>query len=160
MICADCGCSVSRTSNRQFRCCECKKKAAVARVTVWYLANKDRKREYDERRREEKRPLYREASKRHRQKHPEKKNAETRARRERIRLATPAWANKFFIREAYRLAALRTKVTGGKWHVDHIIPLNGKLVSGLHVENNLCVIYREANIRKSNHYSLEIGGIK
>ena len=63
---------------------------------------------------------------------------------------TPQWANAFFIGEIYALARLRTKVTGILWEVDHIIPLNGRLVSGLHVENNLRVITLQANRVKGN----------
>lgn len=64
--------------------------------------------------------------------------------------ATPKWANQFFIAEAYRLAKLREKVCGGKWHVDHVVPIQSKLVCGLHVDNNLSVIPGADNMRKSN----------
>lgn len=67
--------------------------------------------------------------------------------------ATPTWANAFFIDEAYALATLRTKMFGFMWHVDHIVPLQGKFVSGLHVENNLQVIPATENIRKSNNHT-------
>lgn len=66
--------------------------------------------------------------------------------------ATPAWANRFFIQEAYRLAKRREKVCGGKWHVDHIVPLQSKLVCGLHVEHNLRVIRGAENVSKSNRH--------
>jgi hypothetical protein len=66
--------------------------------------------------------------------------------------ATPAWANEFFIKEAYDLAARRSKATGIKWHVDHIVPLKSKRVSGLHVEHNLQVIPAVDNIRKGNRW--------
>jgi hypothetical protein len=71
-------------------------------------------------------------------------------RRAKQRLATPAWANKFYIREIYHLARLRTKHSGIKHHVDHIIPIYGETVCGLHTEQNLQVIPATENIRKSN----------
>jgi hypothetical protein len=66
--------------------------------------------------------------------------------------ATPAWANEFFIEEAYHLAQLRTKATGFEWHVDHIVPLRSKLVCGLHVETNLQVIPAVKNLKKGNRH--------
>lgn len=66
--------------------------------------------------------------------------------------ATPAWANEFFIKEAYHLAALRTKMFGFKWHVDHVVPLRSKYVCGLHCEANLQVIPSVENLKKSNRY--------
>jgi len=75
------------------------------------------------------------------------------AKREAQKLqATPAWANQFFIEEIYDLAALRTKLTGIEWHVDHIVPLRSELVSGLHVEHNLRVIPKQINLAKGNRH--------
>ena len=70
----------------------------------------------------------------------------------------PKWADKnhmLLIKEVYELAALRTKQFGFSWHVDHIIPLNGKLVSGLHVIENLQVIPGIENIKKTNRFTIE-----
>lgn len=76
--------------------------------------------------------------------------AKNSARQRRVRHAMPPWANQFFIREIYHLAKLRSAVTGVKWHVDHIVPLKGKRVSGLHVETNMRVIPAQLNLLKSN----------
>ena len=68
---------------------------------------------------------------------------------------TPKWLSEednWLIEEIYALAILRTKLHGFSWHVDHIIPLQGKLVSGLHVPKNLQVIPWLDNIKKANKH--------
>jgi hypothetical protein len=52
--------------------------------------------------------------------------------------------------EAYLLAQLRKIATGVVHHVDHIVPLQGRMVCGLHVWNNVRVIPMLDNISKGN----------
>lgn len=77
----------------------------------------------------------------------------------RLRKAKPKWANGFFLREIYDLARLRTSMTGIEWHVDHMIPIRGINVSGLHTHENLRVILGKENIEKGNHYSMTHEGM-
>jgi hypothetical protein len=68
---------------------------------------------------------------------------------------TPKWLSAFdfwVFEEAYALAALRTKLFGFSWHVDHIIPLQGEKVSGLHVPTNIQVIPWIDNVSKANSF--------
>lgn len=70
----------------------------------------------------------------------------------------PEWLSdedKWIITEIYRLADQRTEVLGYKWEVDHIIPLKGKQVSGLHVPANLQVVPAEYNRSKGNKFQID-----
>ena len=69
--------------------------------------------------------------------------------------ATPEWLTKEHheqIKLVYAHAKECELLTGDKYHVDHIIPLQGKNVSGLHVPWNLQVLPADINIKKSNSY--------
>ena len=65
---------------------------------------------------------------------------------------TVSWSNTDKIKEFYTEAQQLTQDTGIPHHVDHIIPLQGKNVSGLHVETNLQVITAEENLSKHNNF--------
>ena len=70
---------------------------------------------------------------------------------------TPNWLTDFDhlkINCIYQVAAMRTRESGVKWNVDHIIPLQGKIVSGLHVPSNLRIIPASENMRKNNLYEV------
>lgn len=156
--CVDCQASLAGLRVDAERCKDCKRVYVIGKAQRWYKENFEKKRNYDAMRRETKRELFREASRRNRLARPAEKRADTNSRRRRFKDATPQWANKFFIREAYALAELRSAVTGFRWHVDHVIPIRNELVCGLHVENNLRVIPAVDNLRKSNHFSIRHAG--
>lgn len=65
--------------------------------------------------------------------------------------ATPAWLtaiDKAMIQEMYDVSEARYIQTGIKHHVDHIVPINGKGVAGMHVPWNLQVITAHENLSK------------
>lgn len=82
-----------------------------------------------------------------------KSQASVRERQARKLQATPAWANKDSIQRYYDNAVYLSEITGHKHHVDHIVPLRGKNVCGLHVENNLRVVPHYINTRKGNRHN-------
>jgi hypothetical protein len=87
-------------------------------------------------------------------------NALCAARKKVIKQRTPQWLTEFDrlkIRCMYQLAAMYTRENAEPWHVDHIIPLQGFVVSGLHVPNNLRVIRGLDNIKKKNKYEVHHG---
>ena len=74
-------------------------------------------------------------------------------RRRRFRQATPKWLSaeqKMEIRLKYRLAIELSRRTGVRHAVDHVVPLQGANVCGLHVPWNLEVITQDENLKKSN----------
>lgn len=100
---------------------------------------------------------YKTNAKTFKQANPGKVNACTVKRRLAKMNRTPAWLtvdDHWMMEQAYEIAALRTKLFGFQWHVDHVIPLQGALVSGLHTPYNLQVIPASANISKANRYEV------
>lgn len=74
-------------------------------------------------------------------------------RRAAERQQVPPWADQDSIRAIYAEALRLTRETGILHHVDHEIPLRGRLVSGLHVANNLRAAPALDNMRKGNRYT-------
>lgn len=104
----------------------------LAYSAAWKLANQDKARE-----------AYRRCYRNRRHDYI----VRARARRSEILVATPKWANKDAIAAIYKAAG----DTG--MHVDHIVPLKGKRVSGLHVETNLQLLTPAENLKKGNRYA-------
>lgn len=85
--------------------------------------------------------------KKHRSEHRADYNARSSSRRAAKLQRTPSWANLDKIKEIYRMCP-------EGYHVDHIVPLQGELVSGLHVENNLQHLPASENLAKGNKFNV------
>jgi len=77
-------------------------------------------------------------------------NAIAAKRRAALLNRTPLWANESYVDDFYRAADLSRG--GVQFHVDHIIPLQGKCVSGFHVKSNLQILPAHINTSKGNRY--------
>lgn len=68
---------------------------------------------------------------------------------------TPSWLTEqhwLHIKCIYSVCDMLNKEGTGPYEVDHIVPLQGKTVSGLHVPWNLRVVSRTENRSKGNKY--------
>jgi hypothetical protein len=75
-------------------------------------------------------------------------------RRARKKNAFPKWLTDLQlsqIKSIYKKCA-EYRSMGLNMHVDHVIPLQGKTVSGLHIPANLRIVTAEVNMRKGNTY--------
>ena len=115
---------------------EANKEKLLAQEKAWYKKNK------------EKVKAYKQANK-------GKINALTAKRKASKLNRTPSWLTKEDwneIKDIYRMSKRRSEVEGILYHVDHIIPLQGKNISGLHVPNNLQILKARDNISKGNRH--------
>ena len=82
------------------------------------------------------------------------KNNESGSKRRALEMRTSKFEinNYGNILKLFKLSNKKTKETGRDYHVDHIVPLQGRLVSGFHVSGNLRVVLADTNWRKNNRY--------
>lgn len=133
-----------------------------ARTAAWQKANPEKVKSYNAKQdkhanrirsqqyRDANRLKVRAANALYRLQNPHKRAAKEANRRASRGKATPKWANRFFMEEAYDLAQRRTLATGIKWNVDHIVPICSKIVCGLHTHTNIRVIPETLNSSKGN----------
>jgi hypothetical protein len=137
---------------KQYMCKTCTREQASLRYNGNKEPLKASMREYYKRTANERKQYIREYQKANKGK-CNAKNAKRRASRLQ---ATPKWANLKQIEGTYKLAQYLTEEHGRQIHVDHIVPLQNPLVCGLHVEDNLQLLYADENLSKSNKFEVTV----
>lgn len=123
-----------------------------AMAKIWQSKNKDKLLEKAKRYRERNKEKVLANGRAWRQKNRHKVNAKKSARIANQKKAKPKWADQNKIVEIYKYAKQMTENSGEQWHVDHIVPVNSKVVCGLHCEDNLRAILGKKNQSKSNRF--------
>ena len=129
----------------------------LKRTRAWRAAHKDKVAAYSRAQRERNPEKTKATSRRSYLRKPHyfvAKNAERRARimQQTIRLNE---SDSQYMIDIYKHSRALTKSTGVKHEVDHIVPLAGKIVCGLHVPWNVEIKTRAANRRKSSKFEVE-----
>lgn len=76
-------------------------------------------------------------------------------RKKHVKQRTPAWSDMTKVKSYYNVCAFFNEVNGYvKYHVDHIIPMQGDIVSGLHVHTNLQIMPWRDNVAKKNKFEV------
>lgn len=94
----------------------------------------------------------RERYKRHYERNQDYYTANRAKRRAAELKAMPEWVDSKELLVFFKKARALTRKTGVKYAVDHIVPLRGRNVCGLHVPWNLQVITWQENAKKLNHF--------
>jgi hypothetical protein len=142
--CKRCGGTTRYASARS--CVVCKLEAVARRPKT----NPERQREYDRAWKRSNREYKRAYDRERRKAQPERGRAHVAKRRATKLRATPAWLDPRDLLPIYHEAARLTAETGVLHHVDHIVPLRGDGVCGLHVPWNLQAIPAIENLKKGN----------
>lgn len=116
--------------------------------------NKDKARKAHTAWREKNRDRVRAKGRAWKKNNPHKVLADKRRRQATKQKRTPVWSIQKIIEIFYFVSNRLTKIMDDNYHVDHILPLKGKEVSGLHVHTNLQVIGASKNLKKSNKTTL------
>lgn len=153
-------CKHGHVAERQVCDWSCTACQAAARKTTyrkayirdWQKNNKDKVAERNDRWRKKNDEAVKTRRREWQKENRAKANANTNHYRAQKIKATPVWADHAAIKAIYLEADHQTKMTGIVHHVDHVVPLRGKFVCGLHVENNLTILTSDQNKVKGNRF--------
>ncbi len=147
------------TGKISVRCSECHRQDNAKRALAKYRADPEKANNY-QRALFQKNPEYR--AKRcaqmqaYKRAHRGEATAAQRARDAAQLQRTPQWADLKKIEKIYITARAMTVAIDESYLVDHVIPLRGKKVSGLHVHTNLQILPRMENAKKHNKFEVDI----
>jgi hypothetical protein len=157
-LCRKCNCikssddfynNQSSKDNLSYYCSKC----LLDSAKVYYKANIKKKALYNKAWREENPKMAQNSYLTWKKENKNKVYASNAKRRADKLNATPKWLSQEQLDEIlhfYIEAQEKTKLTGIPHHVDHIIPLKGNNVRGLHVPWNLQVLTESENCKKNN----------
>lgn len=124
-----------------------------ARTKKWRQENPEKKRKYNADYKKRNKAKVNKNTQLYKQRNRGVTNANTAKRRAALLQRTPKWLtteHKEQIKALYKKAAHIQAETGVEMHVDHIIPLQGETMSGLHVPWNLQILTGRENESKKN----------
>jgi hypothetical protein len=125
----------------------------------WYVKNKEHVRDYNKAAREANPELFAARNRKWTSENLPHCAAKQTLKNARQMESTPKWLTFIHhaqIREFYELAHAKRTQTGKKFHVDHIVPLDGETFRGLHVPWNLQILSAFDNLSKKNRIPREL----
>ena len=121
-------------------------------AALWQKNNPDKVIKASKKWRDENRDIARKQVSAYAKSHKAESNDRCAKRRALCKSSKPLWANDIAIKQIYKECFMVSIETGIQHHVDHIVPLQSKLVCGLHVEANLQILPAIHNSSKGNRY--------
>lgn len=122
------------------------------RRKLWREQNSEKQKEYDAEYEKNNKEKRKEKNKQWRLNNPEKYLANKHEYLNRHTEATPLWYEPELVKQLYFKRNELSDLWGIQLHVDHIVPLQGKNVCGLHCWDNLQLLEGSINISKGNRY--------
>lgn len=156
--CEICVAEASRAHMKRFRDKNPEKAKAIRKAE--YVKHADRYKANAKKYAEDNKELVLAKKKQYQKDHPEVYRHNGAKRRAAQRHACPKWLTPeqtAEIKSLYKQASRTTDSKGNKLHVDHIVPLRGKMVSGLHVPWNLRLMTKRENFRKGPKFDPFLG---
>ena len=130
----------------------------LARNKKYYEENRDKVSAREKKYYEENHDKVSARKKKYRKKFPEKSAARTAKRKAAKLERVPSWSNEAdlkAIKKIYARCKRINKLTGIPHQVDHVIPLQGENISGLHHSTNLAIIPAALNRSKNNKWEFK-----